>query len=241
MTQSTVCITGASSGIGQQLARDYAKLGWRVIACGRNQKVLDALEQENTDIEKCLFDITDEAQTQTMLGGIKGDVNLWILNAGTCQYLDHGHIVPETVRHVTHVNFFGVVHAVAAIQSRQKASEHIAIVSSIASVFAFARAEAYGASKAALSYFVRALMIDRPQDKIALIMPGFVDTALTKKNDFPMPGIISVEKASAFIIEGLKKEKRFIHFPKRLTWFLSFLARLPFVVQIALARYIQGN
>lgn len=47
---TAVFITGATSGIGKQLALDYAKQGWQVIACGRNQSVLDSLHTQYANI-----------------------------------------------------------------------------------------------------------------------------------------------------------------------------------------------
>lgn len=47
---SAVFITGATSGIGKQLALDYAKQGWQVVACGRNQPVLDSLQAQHANI-----------------------------------------------------------------------------------------------------------------------------------------------------------------------------------------------
>lgn len=54
-----VLITGASSGIGLQLARDYAADGWHVIACGRSQQKLEAQHAGHAHIDICTFDITD--------------------------------------------------------------------------------------------------------------------------------------------------------------------------------------
>ncbi|MGU3847618.1 SDR family NAD(P)-dependent oxidoreductase, partial [Vibrio diabolicus] len=74
----------------------------------------------------------------------------------------------------------------------------IVIVGSIASEVALPRAEAYGASKAAVSYFARTLAVDLKKKgiQVVTVFPGFVETPLTDKNDFEMPMIISTRQAS---------------------------------------------
>ncbi|MDN5682045.1 MAG: SDR family NAD(P)-dependent oxidoreductase, partial [Ewingella sp.] len=59
-----VLITGASSGIGKQLALDYAADGWKVTACGRDPQKLEALKRLHSNIETLSFDMTDLALTR---------------------------------------------------------------------------------------------------------------------------------------------------------------------------------
>ena len=91
------------------------------------------------------------------------------------------------------------------------------------------RAEAYGASKSALDYLARTLAIDlAPQNiDVSLIRPGFVDTPLTQKNTFKMPGIISVEQAATLISKGLQQRKLEINFPRSFFYVLKALSLLP--------------
>jgi short-subunit dehydrogenase len=102
------------------------------------------------------------------------------------------------------------------------------------------RAEAYGASKAALAYFARSLAQDlkRQQIAISLVQPGFVDTPLTERNDFPMPMIINVNQASRCIREGLAKGKAEISFPRLLSFILRMTSRLPVSLQRLLTQQI---
>ena len=108
-------------------------------------------------------------------------------------------------------------------------SGHLAVVGSSASYVPLPRAEAYGASKAAITYMIESLRLDiyRENIDVSLICPGFVKTPLTDLNDFPMPFLVSVEQASEYIRKGLAKRRAEIHFPKRFTYFLKFLSLLP--------------
>ena len=67
-----VLITGATSGIGLQLATDYAKEGWSVLACGRNQSQLDELAIQYPNITPVAFDVTDAEQVHSSTGIIMG-------------------------------------------------------------------------------------------------------------------------------------------------------------------------
>ncbi|VTN15550.1 2-(R)-hydroxypropyl-CoM dehydrogenase [Raoultella terrigena] len=103
------------------------------------------------------------------------------------------------------------------------------LVSSMAHWLHFPRAEAYGASKAALTWFANSLRLDWELRGIAItvVSPGFVDTPLTRKNDFPMPGRVSVESAVKAIRRGLSKGKDDIAFPTGFGLTLRLLAALP--------------
>ena len=83
-----VLITGASSGIGLQLAQDYLADGWQVYACGRNPQALSQL----AGAERLLFDVTDneqvQAQAKTLTAKGVNSFDLVILNAGSCEYID---------------------------------------------------------------------------------------------------------------------------------------------------------
>lgn len=233
-----VLITGASSGIGLQLARDYAADGWHVTACGRNEERLETLRQAFPQIETCVFDITDLADTRAALSGKL--VDLAILCAGTCEYLDHGVVEAEKVHRVMLTNFSGPVNCLDSLLPQMQPGSRVALVGSTASMVPLPRAEAYGASKAALAYFARSLAQDvkRQQVGITLVQPGFVDTPLTQRNDFAMPMIVDVVQASRFIRRGLAKGKAEIAFPALFAFILRVTSRLPLALQRLLTQKI---
>lgn len=222
-----VLITGASSGIGQQLALDYARDGWDVLACGRDEQRLNALTAAFPTIRTIAFDMTNLADTQQALDGVTAD--LVILSAGTCEYLDNGVVEAEIVRRVLTTNVIGPVNCLSVLLPQLANGSHLALVGSTASLVALPRAEAYGASKAALAYFARSLSLDLQARNItvSLILPGFVETPLTARNDFPMPMLISVSQASEAIRGGLAKKKREIAFPLRFALLLKAVSVLP--------------
>ena len=212
----TVLITGASSGIGAGLAKSFAADGHLVIACGRDASRLAALQQLSPNISVRLFDMTDRDACRQALTGCFAD--LIILCAGTCEYLDHGQVDAALVERVMATNFLGPVNCLAALP--------------------FPRAEAYGASKAALSWFANSLRLDWEPKGVAVtvVSPGFVDTPLTRQNDFAMPGRVSVDRAVAAIRHGLAKGKNHIAFPTGFSLALRLLASLPSGIQRLLLR-----
>lgn len=226
----TVLITGASSGIGRQLALDYAREGHNVIACGRSLTKLSELTDRFDTIHPAVFDTTQPEQIQQAIDSLDVMPDIWILNAGDCKYVDDGKLDAEVIAQVMNVNFMGTVNCLAVIQAHIKPGDHIVMTGSIASVLGLPRSEAYGASKAALHYLFRSLQQDwQARDvKLSFIMPGFVKTPLTDKNTFPMPMRISVDEASQAIMRGIQSGDVYIYFPKKFTWFIRIIGFLPF-------------
>jgi short-subunit dehydrogenase len=237
-----VLITGASSGIGRQLALDYARDGFQVIACGRNLQRLQALSAEHANIETLVFDVNDRYALQAAMDSLVSVPKLIILNAGNCEYLDNGRINSALVERVFNSNFFGVIKLLEVIQDRIAVGTHIGVVGSSVTFLALPRAEAYGASKAALSYFINSLRLDWQHKKttFSLISPGFVKTPLTDKNTFAMPMLVSASKASSTIRLGLLKRQANINFPKAFIAFLSAIALLPMRWQARLISRMTG-
>jgi short-subunit dehydrogenase len=138
------------------------------------------------------------------------------------------------------VNLLGAVSAIEAVlpYMRQRKSGHIALVSSIAGYRGLPRAEAYGASKAALTYLGEAMRLTLKQEgiKIQIISPGFVATPLTAQNDFPMPFMIPAEDAARRVVKGLQSNRFEITFPKRFTYVLKLLRCLPYWLYFPLVR-----
>ena len=231
---STCLITGASSGIGRQLALHYAANGWKVYALARSKDKLAELAS-SAGIVALPLDLTDSAALQRTAQQLLDDgvvLDLLLLNAGTCEYVDAADLALDAFQRTFAINFHAVVAATKYFMPLLKASlnPQLAIVSSMAHFFPFTRAEAYGASKAAVSYFADSLRLDIADSGISvhLIEPGFVDTPLTQKNDFAMPFLVTVEQAAERIFNGLQAGKSRIRFPRRLSYMLKLLSLLPY-------------
>ena len=227
-------VTGASSGLGRSLALQLADNGTLVIASARGGAALDTLAEASPNIRPLPCDITDEDGLQTVasrLGEISPRLDKVILNAGTCEYLDFPEPDWGAVRRVMEVNFFGTVNCVRLALPLLRAGRQplLAIVGSQVTAAPFPRAEAYGASKAALQYFSDSLRMDLAAEniRVKVIDPGFVDTPLTQKNDFDMPFLMSADEAARRIVDNLQSNSRRFRFPRRLSLLLSLSSWMP--------------
>ena len=223
-------ITGATSGIGKQLALGYAKAGHQVLACGRSQAKLDTLTQASANIHALCFDLT-QYDSYPELPAASGALDLLILNAGDCEYIDDAlNFDAKRFEKIININLIAIGYALQAWLPRLRPGGRLVLVSSSAQLLALPRAEAYGASKAGLSYLAKVLAIDlaRHQIEVTLVHPGFVQTPLTDRNTFAMPMMIGAEEAADTIMRGIAKGKRDIRFPRLFILVMRGLSLLPF-------------
>ena len=249
---SNIWLTGASSGIGEALVHELAGAGHKLIVTGRRQEPLDELLQTfPNQIAAAAADTTSKNDLQGVKSQLDhfGDLDMVILNAGTCEYLDARHFDIDLVERVLTTNLHGTLYAVdAALPLLRRARDvhrrpQLAAVSSASAYFPLPRAEAYGASKAAISYFLASLRLDLAAEGIdvSLIHPGFVRTPLTERNDFPMPMRVEVDEAVEAILRGLEKRSLDIHFPRRFTWLVKLAGILPPVLRHRLGLRLTRN
>lgn len=233
---TTIWLTGATSGIGKAVAEALLQDGHHLVATGRRKEALEALASHGkvTVAPADTTSTTDLERVRTQLEEHQ-PVQLAILNAGTCEYMDITDYRASVIENNIMTNVVGTARSVEAVLPSLRAARkqgheaRLVIVSSSAWWFPFGRAEGYGASKAALTYFAQSLRADLAREgiEVTVVSPGFVKTPLTDRNDFPMPFLISAEDAAERIVSGLKKGKAEIQFPKRFTWMLRVLGNLP--------------
>lgn len=231
----TILITGASSGIGKALAEHAADNNYYVIACGRNQKNLEQLTLHH-NISSLTFDVTNLEQTKQALTSVTADI--YVFNAGVCEYVDINAFESALFQRVFNANFFGIVHCIEAILPQLKTGNQVVMVDSLARLLPFTRSQAYGASKAALHYLCKSLEVDLKAKNITFqsVSPGFVETPLTQKNDFDMPMKITPQHAAKSLLKGIAQQKRGIYFPFLFALSLRFLNLLPDSWQVALCK-----
>ena len=225
-----VMITGATSGIGQQLALAYAKAGNKVQACGRSQAKLTNLTASQPNISGLCFDLLQYDRYPQPDPNF-GPLDILILNAGDCEYIDDAlNFDAKRFDKIININLISIGYALQAWLPLMAPGGRLVLISSSAQLLALPRAEAYGASKAGLSYLARVLAIDLAKHDIAvtLVHPGFVQTPLTDRNTFAMPMIISADSAAQTIMRGIAKGKSEIRFPRLFVFMMRMLALLPF-------------
>ena len=159
-------LTGASSGIGAALAQHLLEQGHQVALGGRHADSLAPLaERFPGQVLLAIGDLDDPEQVAGIATRIQlawGALDMAILNAGTCEYLEPGHFDPAVVERVMRTNLMGVSHCLAAALPllRNGQRPHLVVMGSSVTWLALPRAGAYGASKAAVRYLVESQRID---------------------------------------------------------------------------------
>jgi NAD(P)-dependent dehydrogenase (short-subunit alcohol dehydrogenase family) len=241
-----IWLTGASSGIGLALAQELLQAGHHVALTARNVEPLEELDRRfPRQVLLAPGDMTEPAQVSGIgerIAQVWGAVDTVILNAGTCEYIDARQFDAQLVERVVRTNLIATAYCVqeALHLLRLGNQPHLVGVASSVAFLPLTRSEAYGASKAGLRYLLRSLRIDLAREGIdvTVVSPGFVDTPLTRKNDFPMPMSWPAPKAARFIARRLEKPGRplEIAFPWAFILILKLLALLPERLQLALGK-----
>lgn len=240
-------ITGASSGIGQALARRLARAGWTVAASARNLPELDRLaaeqQRETGRIVAVALDVSDAVAVNAAVERIErdlGPIALAVLNAGTHRPVRAVDPRLEDFRALVEINLMGTVHCLVAVQRSMVARGrgHIAIVSSLAGYRGLPTAAAYGMTKAGLINMAESLQPELAVAgiKLQVVNPGFVRTPLTDRNSFAMPFLISVEAAAEAMFRGLAGSRFEIVFPRRFAYLMKLYRLLPYPVAFMIAR-----
>jgi NADP-dependent 3-hydroxy acid dehydrogenase YdfG len=237
-------VTGASSGIGRQVALDLARAGWTVVVTARRGDELAKLAAEAPAgrIIPAPADVTDAqaiaAAVHTAQTEAGRPIALALLNAGTYMTDSAERFDLAAFSAQVNVNLIGTANALAAVMPAMiaRASGQIAIVSSVAGYRGLPRAIAYSATKAALIAMSESLKfdLDRAGVMLNLVNPGFVKTPLTDRNDFPMPFLMSVEDASRRVVQGLARGGFEVCFPRRFAYILKAMRLLPYALYFPL-------
>lgn len=240
-----VWITGASAGIGRALALRFARAGFRVAASARNVEALEELAaRSDGSIEAVPVDVTDAAAVQAAAARL-APIVLAVFNAGTHEPMGAADFSAARLRRLFEVNLFGVAHGLEAALPDMLARRagKLAVVASVAGYGGLPTAVAYGATKAALINMAEALRLELHGTgvSVALVCPGFVDTPLTARNDFPMPFLMSAEAAAERIFQGLLADAFEIAFPRRFVWLLKAINLLPYPLYFPLVRRATGK
>jgi short-subunit dehydrogenase len=245
-----VWITGASSGIGRAVAIEFARRGCVLALSARNLPVLEQVARECSGPRPMVvpFDITDlraNMDATRKIAAQLGGIDIAFLNAGTCEYINAREFDAALCERVMRTNFVGLANGIEAVLPVLRNSTHAQLVgmSSVVAYGALPRAEAYGASKAAIRYLMESLRLDLRGEPISVtvVCPGFVKTPLTDRNDFPMPFLLAAEDAARIIVDGVATRRPEINFPRRLSIPFKAAAMLPGTLYTRIAALITGE
>ena len=229
-----VFITGASSGIGTALAREYAARGATLGLLGRRHDALDALRNalpEPARHQVHAVDVRDRAALASAAQhfiNANGGADIVIACAGISQGTLTEHADDLAVFDAvfaTNVNATVATFApFIASMKRQATPCRLVGIGSVAGIRGMRGAGAYCASKAALHSYCEALRLElRPSNiRVVTIAPGYIDTPMTRANRFPMPFLMPSERFAAHAVAAIARGDTYRVFP----WQMSIVARL---------------
>lgn len=223
-TFSSIVLTGASSGIGEAMALDYAAPGVALALTGRDAERLDAVavgcRAKGATVVAETIDVTDRERLLPWLIAFDAahPVDLVIANAGISIDKDNSSLDDfSIIRKTLDVNINGVLNTVEPLLHPMMARKRgqIGIVSSLAGFIGLPYSASYNASKAAVRVWGESIRYVLKKDGIgvSVICPGFVVSRITAEAPFPMPFMMTASRASSIIRRGLAANKPRIAFP----------------------------
>lgn len=229
-----ILITGASSGLGEEFARQYASSEVELILLARREEKLQKLQSELQskckNIQILVADVSDFDLLQEKIK-LLGPVDMVILNAGIS--LGHSNTIPTIAefKKLYDVNLLAN-HAILEIllpRFKEQKSGKIVFISSLSSLISMPSAKAYASSKRALNAYAEAIRYKYKKEGIHVIniLPGFIQSELTDKNSFKMPFILTTREGVKRMKNAIEKNRRLYAFPLRFYLIILALNLLP--------------
>ena len=245
-----ILITGASSGIGAGLAKQYAKEGTHLFLIARRKARLESIKTYakgmGADVTLYEADVTHfEAMQEIAQSLSRQKLDLIILNAG----ISTGHASDnppfELAKKVYDTNVLALHALLEPLIPQLKAqkSGHVVFISSLASLLTMPTSIIYGSSKRAVNAYAEGLrfMLSPFHIHVTTIKPGFIQTELTDKNDFNMPFLLPLDKGVARIFKAIERKKKIYAFPKRFVAIITLLNLLPLTLREKIIHYFNFN
>ncbi|MFO1005552.1 MAG: SDR family NAD(P)-dependent oxidoreductase [Planctomycetaceae bacterium] len=233
MAARNAIIIGASSGIGEALAKDLALRGYSLGVAARRVEQLHTLA--STLPTRCVIRAIDVSDTESAIHELEGlvaelgDVELFVISAGT------GHLNPELdwekerVTLATNVMGFAAMANVAIAHLTVRGGGQLVGISSIAAIRGHGTAPAYGASKAFVSSYLAALRHRFAKSRLPInvleVQPGFVDTAMAQGDG--LFWVAPVAKASSQILTAIDRKRSHVYVTRRWRFIAWVLLLLP--------------
>lgn len=211
-----VFITGASSGLGRQMAIEFAKRGYQLALSARREDELRTLQQQlrsdSVKVEIYPCDVCDEERLQVVLLEAEkefGHINKIIANAGIGKNGRIGQDNFDSARSTIAVNVtaaMATAHYGMQIFNRQGYG-HIVFIGSVAGYRGLPTGGAYSASKAAIRCYAESLRAENHNRDIdvTVLNPGYIDTPINQ-GAASRPFLISLEKGGPLLVNLIEKK-----------------------------------
>jgi short-subunit dehydrogenase len=234
-----ILITGASSGIGEFLAREMVRRGARVGLLARREDKLRELSDElcaerGGAAAWAAADVADAPALGDALDHLAdelGGVDTVIANAGYGHPEPPHRFAPGSAEQMYQVNLFGMLRLFdwALPRFLERKDGHLVAVASMASYLGLPNSPSYCGSKAAMRVHMQSLRVSLAPYGVAAttICPGFVESELTAKNKTPMPFLWPTDRAVRLIADRIAARAGEVTFPWQMSAIIGLLDRLP--------------
>jgi short-subunit dehydrogenase len=231
-------VTGASSGIGWELARQLAEKQCKVGLVARREAELRQLQaliaSKGGQAAIAVADVSQREQVEAAfraIGEQLGPVDLVIANAGAGKPTLLDPVNMADVEDMIRINVMGAIYTLSAALPGMLArkSGHLVAISSLAGYRSLPGESAYCASKAAVNAYLDGLRIHLRGTgvRVTTVCPGFVKTPMTAMNTFHMPGLLEADAAARRIIRAIEAGTKVYNFPWRLHLMVKLSRWLP--------------
>lgn len=217
---STILITGASSGLGAEMARQFAALGYDLALCARRTEKLEALKAEILAVDPARIvelrslDVTDDDQVFEVFRAFKasfGTIEKIIINAGLGKGAPLGTGRYDANRETAMTNFVAALcQSEAAMEIfRQQNAGHFVMISSMSAVRGMPKAlTTYAATKAGVAHLaegLRAELYGKPI-KVTVLYPGYIASEMNEKVEQSTPLMASTEKGVKSMVSAIERQ-----------------------------------
>ena len=237
--RKNILITGASSGLGKGMAKEFAKQGCNLALCARRFELLEQLKSEleqinpNITISIKVLDVNNHEQVFSVFNAFKEELNgldRVIINAGMGKGASIGTGYFNANKQTAQTNFVAALaQAEAAMEIfRAQNHGHLVTISSISAVRGFRRAmTVYAATKAAITSLSEGIRIDvmHTPIKVSCVHPGFIRSEINEKVK-TVPFIVDTETGCKALIKAINKEKANSFVPSWPWAFLHWILRI---------------
>jgi uncharacterized oxidoreductase len=218
MTNNIILVTGGTSGIGLEFARQLLQLGNTLVVTGRDQAKLNQVQQDLPGVHTVQCDVSDSQAISLLYDAVIDrfpGLNVVINNAGIMRKINL-HTAGSDLHDITQeieINLSGTIRMVMRFLPHLKAQKSAAIVnvSSGLAFVPFAVAPVYGATKAGLHSFTQSLrfQLKRTKVKVFELAPPAADTPLNHKFAEELKGtpLMSAEKVVRVAIQGFERDR----------------------------------
>ncbi|HCE61208.1 SDR family oxidoreductase [Janibacter terrae] len=220
----TTLITGASSGLGAEMARQFAALGHDLALTARRTDRLDALRAEiavahpDRRVETYALDVTDDAAVTRVFEQAKGDLGRLdrvVVNAGLGKGAPYGKGSHYANRETIETNVLGAAMQTEAAMAifREQRAGHLVLISSVTALRGMPKSmTTYGASKAflaALGEGIRSEMMGKPDLDIdvTVLFPGYIRSEMNEKVEQKTKFMVDTETGVRAMVAAIEARK----------------------------------